>query len=51
MVMVVADTPQNRRMLELYREDLRAAFPLDTRQVMAALRAGRTPRASGIVVL
>jgi transcriptional regulator with XRE-family HTH domain len=51
LVLVVADTPHNRRMLELYREDLRASFPLDTRQVMAALRKGRTPEASGIVVL
>jgi hypothetical protein len=51
MVLLVADTPHNRRILELHREDLRASFPLDTRQVMATLRAGRTPIASGIVVL
>jgi hypothetical protein len=38
-------------MLELHREDLRASFPLDTRQVMASLRAGNTPEASGIVAL
>ena len=51
VILLVSDTANNRRMLELYRGDLRASFPLDTRQVMAALRAGRTPRASGIVVL
>jgi transcriptional regulator with XRE-family HTH domain len=51
MVLLIADTAHNRRMLELYREDLRGSFPLDTRQVMAALRAGRTPPASGIVIL
>jgi hypothetical protein len=51
MVLLIADTAHNRRMLELYREDLRASFPLDTRQVMAALRAERTPPASGIVIL
>lgn len=51
LVLLVADTPHNRRMLELYREDLRASFPLDTRQVMASLRKGRTPVASGVVVL
>jgi transcriptional regulator with XRE-family HTH domain len=51
MVLLVADTPHNRRMLELYREDLRASFPLDTRQVMASLRLGKTPESSGIVVL
>lgn len=51
MVLLVADTKGNRRFLELYREDLRATFPLDTRPVMAAVRTGRTPEASGIVVL
>lgn len=51
LVLLLADTPHNRRMLELHREDLRASFPLDTGQVMAALRAGTTPMASGIVVL
>lgn len=51
MILVVADTDWNRRMLRLHREDLRASFPLDTRAVMRALRAGRTPEASGIVVL
>ena len=51
MLLLVADTRHNRRFLELYREDLRASFPLDTRQVMTSLRAGRTPEASGIVVL
>ena len=51
MVLLVADTLHNRKMLELHREDLRASFPLDTRQVMAAVRAGKTPEASGIVVL
>ena len=51
LVLLVADTPHNRRLLELHREDLRANFPLDTRAVMRSLRAGRTPEASGIVVL
>ena len=51
MVLLIADTPHNRRMLDLHRKDLRASFPLDTRQVMASLRAGKTPEASGIVVL
>lgn len=51
LVLLVSDTPHNRRMLELHREDLRASFPLDTRKVMASLRVGRTPEASGIVVL
>jgi len=51
MVLLVADTPHNRRMLKLYREDLRVSFPLDTRVTLASLRMGRTPGASGIVVL
>lgn len=51
MVLLVGDTAHNRRFLELYREDLRGSFPLDTRAVLRALRLGRTPDASGIVVL
>jgi hypothetical protein len=51
MVLLVSDTSHNRRMLELYRQDLLASYPLDTRQVMASLRAGKTPPESGIVVL
>lgn len=51
VILLVADTASNSRMLALHREALRASFPLDTRPVMAALRAGRAPGASGIVVL
>jgi hypothetical protein len=51
LVLLVSDTANNRHALQAYREHLRTSFPLDTRQVMAALRAGRTPSASGIVVL
>ena len=51
VILVVADTRANRRMLSLHREALGANFPLDTRQILDALRAGRAPTASGIVVL
>ena len=51
LILLVSDTANNRRMLEAYREDLRSSFPLDTRAVLADLRRGRTPSASGIVVL
>lgn len=51
MILLVADTAANREMLALHREALRSSFPLDTRQVLAALRSGRAPSASGIVVL
>jgi transcriptional regulator with XRE-family HTH domain len=51
LVLLVSDTAHNRSVLALHREALRDSFPLDTRQMMAFLRVGRTPMASGIVVL
>lgn len=51
MVLLVADTASNRAMLDAHREDLRAAFPLDGRQLLPMLRAGRTPAVIGILVL
>lgn len=51
LILLVADTANNRRMLRAHREQLRGSFPLDTRAVLRSLRAGRTPGASGIVVL
>jgi len=51
MVLLISDTPHNRRMLELYREGIRTPFPLDTRTVLGYLRQGKTPPRSGIVVI
>ena len=51
MVLLVADTANNRTILQQYREQLRASFPLDTRAALRALRAGRTPETSAIVIL
>jgi hypothetical protein len=51
VVLVVADTKSNRLVLEAHREVLRGSFPLDTRAVLAALRAGHAPTADGIVVI
>jgi transcriptional regulator with XRE-family HTH domain len=51
VILVVADTVTNRRRLRDHREALRASFPLDTRAVLAAVRDGRSPAASGIAVL
>jgi transcriptional regulator with XRE-family HTH domain len=51
VVLLVADTHGNRRHLAEHREALRPNFPLDTRAVLAALRLGHPPSASGIVVL
>ena len=51
LVLVVADTDHNRRVLRDAREVLRGNLPLDTRATMAALAIGRDPGANGIVVL
>jgi transcriptional regulator with XRE-family HTH domain len=51
VILLVADTRGNRRLLAKHREALRANYPLDTRAILASLRAGGAPTASGIVVL
>ena len=51
VILLVSDTAGNRRALRAWRESLRDLFPLDTRQVLAALREGRQPAGNGIVVL
>jgi transcriptional regulator with XRE-family HTH domain len=51
LILVVADTAWNRRALREHREALRDLLPPDSREVLAALRAGRLPAASGLVVL
>jgi transcriptional regulator with XRE-family HTH domain len=51
VILLVADTVGNRGSLATHRESLRSGFQLDTRAVLAALRAGRAPTSSGIVVL
>jgi transcriptional regulator with XRE-family HTH domain len=51
LILVVADTRSNREVLRLHREALRPSFPLDTRAVLAALRAGTAPPQDGIVLI
>lgn len=51
VVLVVAATHHNRRVLREHREALASTFPLGTGPVMAALRAGVPPPENGIVVL
>ena len=51
MILLLADTRANRAALQEIREALRHDLPLDTRTVLSALRAGRAPGASGIVLL
>ena len=51
VLLVVAATRHNRRMLELHREQLRGLLPLDSRQVLDAFRRGVLPERSGIVIV
>jgi transcriptional regulator with XRE-family HTH domain len=51
VIVLIAETRANRAALDLGRESLRGAFPLDTREVLTALGSGRQPIANGIVVL
>jgi transcriptional regulator with XRE-family HTH domain len=51
LILLVAETAGNRAALAVAREHLRGAFPLDTREILGALGAGRLPDAGGIVVL
>jgi len=51
VILLVADTRRNRRVLSEYRELIAARFPLGTRAVLRELRAGRIPGQSGIVLL
>jgi len=51
LILVVAGTKTNRRALHEAADLLKTELPLDTRQVLAALRRGEAPSASGVVVL
>jgi hypothetical protein len=51
VILVVADTRHNRRVLDLHRDALRPLLPLESRQVLASMRNGRLPDRSGIVLL
>lgn len=47
VILVVARTVHNRRVLAEHRESLRAQFPLDGAAIARELPAGRVPRESG----
>ena len=51
VILLVADTRHNRRVLAEFRDLIAARFPLRTRAVLRALRAGSIPERSGIVLL
>ncbi len=51
LILLVADTRRNRRVLREFRGLLAARYPLTTREILGELRAGRLPLRSGVVVL
>jgi len=51
VILLVADTRNNRHALSACREGLRTVLPLDSREVLIALREGRDPPGSGVVLL
>ena len=51
VVLLVASTRHDRRVLSEHREALRSTFPADTPEIVASLRQGRLPGSNGIVVL
>lgn len=48
LLLVVSATRHNRRIVREHRAALASTLPLDTREVLDALRAGEVPRANGI---
>ncbi len=51
IILVANRTAHNRRVLGSHRESLRALLPLDGAAIARALRAGRIPPASGIILV
>lgn len=51
LILAVADTHLNRRVLAQIRPLIHDDFPLGTRATLAALAAGRDPGANGVILL
>lgn len=51
VVLLVADTRRNRRVLREYHALVSERYPLTTREIMASLSGGRIPKASGYAML
>jgi hypothetical protein len=51
LILLLLGSRANRGTLREVRESLRPELPLDTREILSALRRGRSPGASGIVLL
>lgn len=49
IILVLSDTRHNRAAVRAEGATLRATFPLDSREILAALRAGRSPAGNGIL--
>jgi transcriptional regulator with XRE-family HTH domain len=50
-ILLLTRSRHNRELLRTQLPSLRQTFPLGTREVLAALRAGRDPGANGLIVL
>jgi hypothetical protein len=51
LILVVADTRWNRLALAASAPTLGASFPLERREILAALRAGAVPSGNGILIV
>lgn len=51
LILLLLGSHANRATLRATREAMRTDLPLDSRQMLAALREGRSPGASGIILL
>jgi transcriptional regulator with XRE-family HTH domain len=51
MILLLADTHRNRALVRATVAPMRQSFPLDTRETLAALAAGRDPGADGLVLI
>jgi transcriptional regulator with XRE-family HTH domain len=51
MILVLADTRHNRRAIDEAAPTLRPSFPLGSRAVLRALRAGQIPRGNGVILI
>jgi transcriptional regulator with XRE-family HTH domain len=51
VILLLADTVRNRRVVHEHIGLVRQTFPLDTRSCLTALSAGRDPGANGLVIL
>ncbi len=51
VILLLAETAHNRRVLRASRDALREQFPLDGAAILRCLRAGRLPTLSGVLML